>query len=846
MPRWLKIVFISIASLFGLIILLWLALGAYVHFNKKSILEDVTAQLNENLNGKLTIEDMDPTLIRGFPGVAISLENVLLRDSLWDMHKKDLLKAKHIYVSVNAWSVMKGAPKIRDVNIDDAVMYLFVDSTGYSNANIFKLKENPDTSSGKKKAQPRINHLTLTNVDFSLENLSKKKHFHFDVNDVEGVIYYNDSGWAAHADIDAQVKEFTFNTGNGSFIKNKRVKADLDMGFNKRTQVLTIPAQGVNVNGDDINFAAVFNLHDTAKNYKINLIVDAIKFKEARSMVSPNIQSKLRAIEFEDDINVTAQISGSLEKRGDPLVHVNWVVKDNVMTTPGGKITDCNMTGSFINAANPALGQNDRNSLISVPKLTGKWNDIAFTADSAQVLDLIDPLISARIISKFDLKKINQVAPTNMISISEGTGNVDVFYRGALKVDDPRPPYINGFVKIAGLKATYVPRNLVFHNSTINLNFNGADVYLRNSKVNCKSSVLYLEGSMLNFLNLYYADPAKIVLDLRAKSPSIDLEEFQSLLSKRKTVAKTTTAKGGKNLQKAVGQLHDILDKSNLHLSLAVDKVQFKKFVATAIKADVNMTESAINLSNVSVKNSGGDVLLNAHVDQSGPSNAVSLNAHINNVDVTKFFAAMDNFGQNAITDKNLRGQLTAAADVKTIISDAGKIAPGSMRGKVDFNLANGALVNFEPLEKISKFVFRKRNLDNITFSDLKNTIGLEGTKITIHPMFIESSALVLQVEGVYGLDNKGTDIRVDVPLRNPKKDEHIIDDDERRASNMKGIVIHLQAVNGDDGNVKIKLRSKGKEKETAETTEQPESDSTQSSSSSKKKSKGLRGLFGK
>lgn len=811
MPRWLKILSISVASLLALVILLWLALAAYVHFNKKSILEDITAQLNENLNGKLTIEGMDPTLIRGFPGVAISLENVLLRDSLWNVHKKDLLKAKHIYISVNAWSVLKGAPKIRDVNIDEAFIYLFVDSTGYSNANIFRLKETPDTISQHKKEQPRINHLTLTNVDFSLENLSKKKHFHFDVDEVAGVIYYNDGGWKAHTDINVLVKEFAFNTHNGSFIKNKKLKAGLDLGFDKKTKTLTIPAQDINVNDDKINFAAIFNLHDTAKNYKIDLVVDGIKFKEARSMVSPNIQSKLRSIEFKNDIRVKAEISGSLEKRGDPLVHVRWMVKNNVMTTPGGKITDCNMTGTFINAANPALGQNDRNSLISVPKLTGKWNDIAFTADSVNVLDLIDPLISAHIVAKFDLKKINQIAPSDMVALSEGTGNVDVFYRGALKADDPRPPYIKGFVKIAGLKANYVPRNLIFHNSNIHLDFTGNDVYLRNSKVNCKSSVLYLDGSLLNFLNLYYSDPAKIVLDLRAKSPSINLEEFQSLFSKRKTVSKTAKVSGGKNLQKAVGRLNDILDKSNVHLNLAVDRVQFKKFVATAIKADVKMTESAISLNNVSVNNSGGNVLLNAHVDQSGASNAVTLNVKINSVDVTRFFAALDNFGQDAITDKNLRGQLTASVDAKTRISDAGKITPGSMFGKVDFNLTNGALVNFEPLVKISKFVFRKRHLDNITFSDLSNTLELNGTKIKINPMRIESSALVLQVEGMYGLDKKGTDIRVDVPLRNPKKDEHIIDDDERKERSMKGIVIHLQAVNGDDGNVKIKLRSKGK-----------------------------------
>jgi len=839
MSRWLKWSIISVISVLLLIILLWLGLAAYVQFNKKSILENVTAQLNDNLNGKLTIEDMDPTLLRGFPGVAISLKNVNLRDSLWKLHHKDLLSAETIYVAVDAFSLIKGKPKIKDINISNAKIYLYVDSTGYSNADIFKLKETPDTTSNTQKTQPKINHLTLTDVDFILDNLSKKKLFHFDVNKVTGVIYYNDSGWSAHTDVNALVKKFAFNTHNGSFIKGKKLQTDLELFFNKKNKILTIPAQEVTLNNDDVNFAAKFFLSDSVKTYKINLVVDAIAFKDARLMLSPNIQKKLLALDFEKDIQAKALIAGSLVKRGDPLVNVNWTIKDNIMNTPGGKITDCNMTGSFVNNYNPAFERNDRNSLIAVPKLTGSWNAIPFAADSVKVLDLIDPLISAQITSAFPLKKINQIVPSNIVSLSGGTAEVKVFYRGALKPDDPRPPFIKGFVKLKQLAATYLPRNLAFTNSTINLDFNGADLFLRNSKVQCKNAVLFIEGSLLNFLNLYYTDPSKIVLDFSAKSPFINLEEFQSLLGKRKTAANSKAVKGGKNLQKAAGQLDAILDKSNVHLNLGIDKLKYKKFLATGIKADARLTDANISLNNVSANNSGGSLLLNANIDQRGVNNSVTLNANIQNVDVQQFFAALENFGQDAITDNNIRGQLSAKAAVKTVISDAGNIIPGSMKGKVDFNLVNGALINFEPLKKINRFVFRNRDLANITFSDIKNTLDLLGDKITINPMHIESSAITFNVDGVYGLRQKGTDIRVDVPLRNPKRDKDIADDEERKERSMKGLVIHLQAVNGDDGNVKIKLRSKGKEDEY----QQPSADSLslkKSNEPAKKKKKGL------
>ena len=78
--------------------------------------------------------------------------------------------------------------------------------------------------------------------------------------------------------------------------------------------------------------------------------------------------------------------------------------------------------------------------------------------------------------------------------------------------------------------------------------------------------------------------------------------------------------------------------------------------------------------------------------------------------------------------------------------------------------------------------------------------------------MRIESSAFTMAIEGVYGL-NGGTNIFIDLPLRNPKKDADIENDSLRAIRSMKGIVLRLQAVDGEDGKVKIKLRSSARKR---------------------------------
>jgi hypothetical protein len=83
--------------------------------------------------------------------------------------------------------------------------------------------------------------------------------------------------------------------------------------------------------------------------------------------------------------------------------------------------------------------------------------------------------------------------------------------------------------------------------------------------------------------------------------------------------------------------------------------------------------------------------------------------------------------------------------------------------------------------------------VDNITLSELNGDFDIMGDKITINPMEISSSVLNMDVAGVYGLTN-GTDIALDVPLRNPKNDSKITDKEELQKKRFKGIVLHIRA----------------------------------------------------
>ena len=98
--------------------------------------------------------------------------------------------------------------------------------------------------------------------------------------------------------------------------------------------------------------------------------------------------------------------------------------------------------------------------------------------------------------------------------------------------------------------------------------------------------------------------------------------------------------------------------------------------------------------------------------------------------------------------------------------------------------------------------------MDTITFTNLNGKLDIKGERITIAPMKINSSVLNMDLAGIYSF-GKGTNIALDVPLRNPKKDKDITDEEILEERRNRGIVLHLLATDGEDGKVKIKLVSK-------------------------------------
>lgn len=783
-------------------------LAYYLYTHKNEVLAEVTQSLNNSISGALSVQSMETTLIQDFPRISVRLKNVTLRDSLYHLHKTTFLKAGVVGVSVNTLALLRGTVQISSIYISDAAINLFTAKQGYTNTSIFKKKASSGASGEDDNATPELKRLVFKNVMFQAVNRKSNKLYKFGVNKLNADLKYNGDNINASLSLNGFAHSMAFNTQKGSFIKDKTLKGKFSIRYNTVSQVAHFSKNTLAIGGNPFVIGAQLQFNETGK-FAITIENESILWKEASGVLSPNISKKLNMFNLDKPIRVACDLVGSFNDEGDPLIQVNAWVKNNKLSLPEGTIKQCNFFGVFTNNRQQGSGYNDANSAIKLFQFTGAYRKIAFDVPRIEIRNLEKPVAVGSLKATFNIKDLDELAGPDVIQPTKGTASASLKFKADVERFQLVKPLVEGRVNIHNANLVYLPRRLSFTDINVQLHFNKDNLMIDKVGLKTGKSVFKMNGSVQNFLNLYYTAPEKMVLDWNVYSPDLYLNEFMAFLQNRKAAVKQNiNTKSNYKENNPVSALGSLFENGSVHMAMKADNVHYKRFLATNAHAHVYLTETGnIIVKNAGFNHAGGTLNVNGAVSSAGATN-YNLNAKVENTDVSKFLYAFDNFGMESLSSKNLKGQLSAVADVNGVIGSNGTLLPNSINGGITFTLKKGKLIDFDPIVNVGKFAFPFRDVKNISFKDLNGRFDVKGSKVQVSPLEISSSVLNMDIEGVYSF-GKGTLLYIDVPLRNPEKDKGITDKAELRKRRQRGVVVHLIAEDDDKGKVKIKLGKK-------------------------------------
>lgn len=333
----------------------------YVNANKKAILQKITNVAAKEINGRVSIGDVQINFFKNFPGVLVSLHEVMITDSMYAQHHHVFFKGEEVVLKMGIAQFIRKNPAIDGLSIANGDFYLFTDTTGYSNNYLLQ----PKKESGKKNKIPGevSKSISLENVNIILENNVANNRFDVLANNLK--LNVNASGNSINISSEGQllIRGIALYVPDGEFLAGKKLEGNFDLKFDKALQKFW--ADSISIKIDDHPFTLSFSLDQkkTRPEYDLNIYTKDIHYPDIKSLLTPALSKALSVVSLDSKIDAEAHVRGALEG-GEPLITAKWKVKDSYLSTPLFKLKKATFSASYSNDTNSL--QKNKNGKIEI------------------------------------------------------------------------------------------------------------------------------------------------------------------------------------------------------------------------------------------------------------------------------------------------------------------------------------------------------------------------------------------------------------------------------------------------------------------------------------------------
>jgi hypothetical protein len=788
-PWWKRIIRFFVWT-FGIFIFLVLVLVGLTYIYQDEVKKYVIDEVNKRVNTQIIIDpkDIDITIVKTFPDVSVIFKNISALDAIPSDKRDTLVKAESISLGFNIMDLFHGNYSIHNIRMENGQVNLRIDEKGKDNYHF--LKETTDTAQiDTSHVNFELNKITLKNVVCSYSDKKEKTAYIADFHTLDFTGDFGQEKYDFGTEADFTVQKIMF--GKSAYFKGNPGAIDLLIAIDNQTGTYIVSKGNLKIADLAINVSGT--ILEKKKNYLLDLLVkgDDIDLPAALSLLPSSYTSDLSDIKSTGEFYIDGSIKGLMGDSATPEVIAKFGIGSGAtLSKKDVELNDITLDGIFSNVkGNDGVQINSFKASSAKSKYSGSF-----------LLKNFDhPHYSTKLSGHIDMSELQSVLSIDTIEKTSGTLDLEFEASGSPAKGNSLTPRDFRAFKTSG-SATFTNgvfklKGQAFTIDSINgkLVFDGNNVGAQNFSANAGNSDLQINASVRNLLGYLFTE--KEVLDINGKLVSKNLD-LNALLNSEKAQTE--------NLADTAYRLV-MPERLRLNLSTAVHHVLFRKFEATDLNGEVRLNNQRLTADPIRFYCMDGSISGSGMIDGTREDSLlITCNADITSVSIYKLFYQLENFGQEGadttITYNNVRGNLTSHLNFASLWGNDLNVNEKKIYTNADVTITNGELINFKPLEVLSKFI-KLDELKDIKFKSLHNNIEIKNRLINIPKMEINSSALNLTMSGTHSFDDT-VDYHFIVDMdeilskkwitRRPQKTEYGVEEDDgghrtRIFLNMKG-----------------------------------------------------------
>lgn len=768
---------------------------------KQEILAKINSKLQETFQGDVSIGDYHVTMFHAFPHLSITLDSIYLRGPEHTHFHRPFLTAKQIHVNIVTHRLLIKDIDISSVDIEGGEIFVFRTRSGYSNTDVFKARKHKTNNAQREPVVTDLRQINLNNVKLTFHDSLKYKHLGVEFRHTENTIHSVNGSTQLHTRGTMTFHGLMLNAEKGSFLREIDALADLNTELDSTLTVVTLNASRLIFDKASVDLKGAFDLSDKKK-FNLSISSDNVDHQEALHIVHDTLASKINRFNIKGPISVRVDVHGVMQAGIKPSVDVAFKLHDSSVSFGKLEASRVDLAGTFNNHVNKDVPNDENNARLHFDKFKGLVGHIPVEA-TVTLTDMKDPHLDLRAVFDTPMRNLNGNFDSTTLIFRKGHFRSAFAYSGKLSeyIDDDITEYsgkLSGQATITDGAFDYRKRNYRINNVNAVFDFTESVFSIKALNLSVNKNDLSITGNLVDFIPFFVQPKGSAKLTLSIISPRVDLTGF----SKPRIVVSKQRAKV--RMQQSKEKMVDIVDRLNeqLNLDVSFNIAQFvnRNFKASQLKGRLTLANNEFELRDISMNFGGGHVALNTRIrDVDNKISPISIRAKAKDVSLRDFFNGFNNFNQKTFTHKNVDGTLTLDLDLKSAIDEKLNLQMTKLDGRADFTINSMRLKDFEPMQRLSNFLMKGRDFSDVSFNDIKSSVGMQKTKMVVSRMEVESTVISMFIEGIYDLGDS-TDLAVQVPLSNLKKRDQDIPPENIGTDSRVGPSVFLRVRTDKDG----------------------------------------------
>ncbi len=323
--------------------------NSYLESNKTKILDDL-AFLYE---GSISFDEASLSIYEHFPDATLTLNNVLLKDSLSDQRQLPFLKVKKVHTLLTINDLWNRKLSLNRLILEDGVLNLNTDKFGYNNLKHLLLNKRKKLAKPKKKAfwkdvqlKTEALELTVKRVAVYVNNAIKETNISGQINELSTVLNLEAKDLAAKVQMDLAIDSLSFSPKSGVFLPNSRLTGILNFAW--QDSLLTIEPFDMGINEETFNFEGRFYTRGSGIS-SMTFENEHTRMFKILPLLPKKVQQSLVAYKISTPFYAKTQIITSFKPNVRPEIIVDFKLANQSLTVHDIPFEQTSLYGQFVN-----------------------------------------------------------------------------------------------------------------------------------------------------------------------------------------------------------------------------------------------------------------------------------------------------------------------------------------------------------------------------------------------------------------------------------------------------------------------------------------------------------------